>query len=86
MFDQVISPFQGLKPFIFFFPGASLGRSPAACSFALPPAFVCRPFGAGEFYLLPAEIMLTNRRYAPGTPAGSWRKKASAVKTYVPLP
>src|SRR2546423_6676991 len=53
---------------------------------ALPLAFAFRPFGAGKSYFLPAEIMFTKRRYAPGTPAGSWRKKASEVKTYVPRP
>src|ERR1044072_3622001 len=49
--DTVGSPeTRGCDPFrveMFYglFPGAALGRSPAARSLALPPALVCIPFG-----------------------------------------
>src|SRR5204862_6444793 len=41
---------------------------------------------SSAFYFLPSASRFANSRYAPGTPAGSCRKKLSPVYTYVPLP
>lgn len=55
------------------------GNVPGGYMNKFPPVlFVAQmPFMAGVYY--GRVNKLTNNRYAPGTPAGNWRKKASEV-------